>query len=360
MNKKIRVLQLLDSLHAGGAEVLAVNIANALSNEGVESHLCVTRNEGPLKEYIEPAVQYLFLKRKRIVDVKAIKKLKKYIIYNNITVIHAHSTSCFLAISIKILHSKLKVIWHNHTGSNIGLKGKRLFLLKACAIHMNYIISVNEDLDFWSKTVLKNTKGSAVRNFPVFTNLQKDTKLFGKKGKKILCIAGYRKEKDHINLLKAFLVVLKKDARCTLHLIGKNYHDVYGESIHNFIINEKLEDRVFQYDLCCDIKNILNQADIGVLSSESEGLPISLLEYGLAKLPVVVTDVGDCARVVKNKAVVVPAKKSDALANAIISLINDKVLREKVASELHAEVLKNYSIKRSVKKIMNIYKKLLC
>jgi glycosyltransferase involved in cell wall biosynthesis len=359
MNKKIRVLQLLDSLNAGGAEVLAVNIANALSNEGVESHLCVTRNEGPLKEYIEPAVQYLFLKRKRIVDVKAIKKLKKYIIYNNITVIHAHSTSCFLAISIKILHSKLKVIWHNHTGSNIGLKGKRLFLLKACAIHMNYIISVNEDLDFWSKTVLKNTKGSAVRNFPVFTNLQKDTKLFGKKGKKILCIAGYRKEKDHINLLKAFLVVLKKDARCTLHLIGKNYHDAYGKSIQKFIINEKLEDRVFQYDLCCDIKNILDQADIGVLSSDSEGLPISLLEYGLAKLPVVVTNVGDCAAVVTNKQVVVPPKRSDKLADAIVSLINDTVLREKVASELHAEVLNNYSRERSVKKIIEIYREVL-
>ena len=68
MNKKIRVLQLLDSLHAGGAEVLAVNIANALSNEGVESHLCTTRNEGPLKENINPSVGYLFLERKRIVD----------------------------------------------------------------------------------------------------------------------------------------------------------------------------------------------------------------------------------------------------------------------------------------------------
>ena len=292
-------------------------------------------------------------------DVKAIKKLKKYIIYNNITVIHAHSTSCFLAISIKILHSKLKVIWHNHTGNNIGLKGKRLFLLKACATHMNYIISVNEDLDFWSKTVLKNTKGSAVRNFPVFTNLQKDTKLFGKKGKKILCIAGYRKEKDHINLLKAFLVVLKKDARCTLHLIGKNYHDAYGKSIQKFIINEKLEDRVFQYDLCCDIKNILDQADIGVLSSDSEGLPISLLEYGLAKLPVVVTNVGDCAAVVTNTQVVVPPKRSDKLADAIVSLINDTVLREKVASELHAEVLNNYSRERSVKKIIEIYREVL-
>jgi glycosyltransferase involved in cell wall biosynthesis len=360
MNKKIRVLQLLDSLHAGGAEVLAVNIANALSNEGVESHLCVTRNEGPLKEYIEPAVQYLFLKRKRIVDVKAIKKLKIYIIYNNITVIHAHSTSYFLAICVKLMHRKLKVIWHNHTGSYVYLRGLKLFFLKACATYMNYIISVNEDLDFWSKTVLKNTKGSAVKNFPVFTNHLKNTKLFGEKGNKILCLAGYREEKDHINLLKAFLVVLKKNAKCTLHLIGKNYHDVYGESIHNFIINEKLEDRVFQYDLCCDIKNILNQADIGVLSSESEGLPISLLEYGLAKLPVVVTNVGDCAAVVINKQVVVPPKRSDKLADAILSLINDTVLREKVASELHAEVLKNYSIERSVKKIMNIYKELLC
>jgi len=359
MNEQISVLQLIDSLQLGGAEVLAVNIANAMSKVGISSYLCVSRNEGPLKENINPSVGYLFLERKRIVDVKAIKKLKKYIIYNNITVIHAHSTSCFLAISIKILHSKLKVIWHNHTGNNIGLKGKRLFLLKACAIHMNYIISVNEDLDFWSKTVLKNTKGSAVRNFPVFTNLQKDTKLFGKKGKKILCLAGYREEKDHINLLKAFLLVLKKDARCTLHLIGKNYHDAYGKSIHNFIKNKKLENDVFQYDLCTDIKNILDQADIGVLSSESEGLPISLLEYGLAKLPVVVTNVGDCAAVVTNKQVVVPPKRSDKLADAIVSLINDTVLREKVASELNAEVLNNYSRECSVKKIIEIYREVL-
>jgi len=360
MNKKIRVLQLLDSLHAGGAEVLAVNIANALSNEGVESHLCVTRNEGPLKEYIEPAVQYLFLKRKKTVDIKVIKKLKNYIKKNNISIIHAHSTSYFLAICVKLMHRKLKVIWHNHTGNYVYLRGLKLFFLKACATHMNYIISVNEDLDFWSKTVLKNTKGSTVKNFPVFINHLKDTKLFGKKGNKILCLAGYREEKDHINLLKAFLLVLKKDARCSLHLIGKNYHDVYGKSIHNFIKNKKLENAVFQYDVCSDIKNILDQADIGVLSSESEGLPISLLEYGLAKLPVVVTNVGDCAAVVINKQVVVPPKRSDKLADAIVSLINDTVLREKVASELHAEVLNNYSRERSVKKIMNIYKELLC
>ena len=79
----------------------------------------------------------------------------------------------------------------------------------------------------------------------------------------------------------------------------------------------------------------------------------------MAKLPVVVTNVGDCAAVVTNKQVVVPPKRSDKLADAIVSLINDTVLREKVASELHAEVLNNYSRERSVKKIIEIYREVL-
>ena len=77
MNKKIKVLQLIDSLQVGGAEVLAVNIANALSNEGVESHLCVTRNEGPLKENIKPSVGYLFLE-KLIVLINEFNDLNEY------------------------------------------------------------------------------------------------------------------------------------------------------------------------------------------------------------------------------------------------------------------------------------------
>ena len=111
--------------------------------------------------------------------------------------------------------------------------------------------------------------------------------------------------------------------------------------------------------MCTDIKNILEQADIGVLSSESEGLPVSLLEYGLAKLPVVVTNVGDCAALVTNKQVVVPRKRSDQLADAIVSLIKDKELREKVAFDLHTEVLENYSIERSIKRVIEIYREVL-
>ena len=359
MNKNIDVLQLIDSLQVGGAEVLAVNIANSLSKQGIVSHLCATRTEGPLKENIEPTVEYLFLERKKTVDIKCIYNLKNYIKYNNISIIHAHTTSYFMAICVKFIYPKLKVIWHNHTGNYLNLKGKRLLILKILSKYINYIISVNHELYSWSKIILKNSKGCYVRNFPFFINLQKKTKLFGLEGKRILCLAGLRKEKDHINLLKAFIIVLKHKPNSTLHLIGKDYNDTYSKLIHDFIKDENLENNVFLYGVRSDIKNILEQADIGILSSESEGLPVSLLEYGLAKLPVVVTDVGECAVVVKNSLVVVSPKRSDKLANAIVSLINDKVLREKVASELHTEVLENYSRESTIKKIIKIYREII-
>ena len=132
MNKKIKVLQLIDSLQVGGAEVLAVNIANALSKQGLVSHLCATRTEGPLKENIEQAVGYLFLERKKTVDIKSIKKLKKYIKKNNISIIHAHSTSYFIAICVKFIYPKLKIVWHDHYG-------KSEFLNKTSRLSIQFI-----------------------------------------------------------------------------------------------------------------------------------------------------------------------------------------------------------------------------
>ena len=66
MNKKLKVIQLIDSLKPGGAEMMAVNIANELGCEdGIASHLCATRLEGGLKEKLTPAVHYFFLNKKK-------------------------------------------------------------------------------------------------------------------------------------------------------------------------------------------------------------------------------------------------------------------------------------------------------
>ena len=71
-------------------------------------------------------------------------------------------------------------------------------------------------------------------------------------------------------------------------------------NLHLFKRKEWHSNSVFIYGSCSDTFNILKLSTIGVLASKSEGLPLALLEYGLANLPVVATNVGDCHRVISN------------------------------------------------------------
>ena len=85
--------------------MMAVNIANALADNRLESHICTTRQEGDLKIKISSEVGYLFLNKKSALDVKALKKLVRYIKSNGINTIHAHATSYFTAFFSQIIAS---------------------------------------------------------------------------------------------------------------------------------------------------------------------------------------------------------------------------------------------------------------
>lgn len=63
--KEIRVIQLIDSLEPGGAERMAVTIANGLTEQVAFSGLVTTRLEGGLKSTINEKVGYAFLNKKK-------------------------------------------------------------------------------------------------------------------------------------------------------------------------------------------------------------------------------------------------------------------------------------------------------
>jgi len=71
-----------------------------------------------------------------------------------------------------------------------------------------------------------------------------------------------------------------------------------------------------------DVGSWLRAADVFVLSSVSEGLPISMLEAMAAGLPAIVTDVGALPELVamSGAGVVVPVRRADCLARAIVEL----------------------------------------
>jgi len=354
---KIGVIQLIDSLDAGGAEVLAVNIANALVDEGINSHLCTTRKEGVLKNNFKKNIGFLFLERKKSIDFSAIIRFKKYLKKNNIGIIHAHTTSYFFAFCVKIIYPKVKIIWHNHTGNYVNLKGFKFFIIKFMSLFFDGIINVNEELNIWAKNELKHKKSIKLDNFPQFINKNKTTQLLGKENKRIVILASLREVKDHLNLLESFNKIHSKYTDWTIHIIGKDFNDNYSKKIKQFILEKSLENSVFLYGLCLDIENILNQATIGALSSKSEGLPVSLLEYGLAKLPVVVTNVGECNKVIENgkSGIVVDKENSLELAEALEEYILSGDKRNIYGELHHKNVQIKYSQKHFITQLIKIY-----
>lgn len=352
--KKLNVIQIIDSLNVGGAEVLAVNITNELAKQpNIESHLCVTRLEGVLKKNIDKEVGFLFLKRNSTVDFSAIIRLKKYIRKHKIHIIHAHGTSSFIAFCIKVIYPKIKVVWHDHYG--IDLKCRKVYPIKIFSSFFSQIIVVNSELKAWAIKNLSCKKVVLLNNFPFFKNKDKTTKLLGTNGKRIVCLAAFRPQKDHINLLKAFAILNQNESGWSLHLIGNDNKDAYSKSIKTYITEYQLENDVFLYGVRSDIKHILSQADIGVLASKSEGLPLALLEYGLANLPVLVTDVGECKNVINHNNALVESQNSTKFAKALQLLIENDMIRECVKQELADTVKKEYSIEAGIEKIIKIY-----
>jgi len=354
----MKVLQLIDSLNAGGAERVAVNLANALAFKIEGSYLCATREEGILKESINDNVGYLLLKKNRTIDLAAIRKFNKYLKSNNISVIHAHSSSFFLATIAKILNKKIKIIWHDHHGNRPNIKFSNKMILKFCSLYFSKIIVVNNLLKEWAENNLKTTDVTYLENFVYRTNNKPVTTLEGIDGKRIICLANFRPQKDHSTLVKAFKDVLINLPEWTLHCVGKDFNDVYSRSIRAKIDSLNLSKSIYLYNSRPDVFNILEQCDIAVLSSKIEGLPLALLEYGLANLPVIATRVGECETVLGNESngILIDAENTKQLRNAILDLINNEERRKLMANNYRQKIESEYSADAVMDKLVKTYK----
>lgn len=357
-NTNVRIVQLIDSLEAGGAERMAVNYANALVNQIAFSGLVVTRKEGGLREFVDQEVVYLFLNKKGNFDFKALFSFRKYCLRNKITHIHAHSSSFFWATLIKISIPKIKVIWHDHYGNSEFLNKRSINVLKAASFFFCLIIVVNEKLFFWVKKKLLCKEVVFLNNFPeIIEERNGITQLNGVKGKRILYLANLRSQKNHELLLEIAKVLKKTNPEWTFHLVGKDFNDAYAAKIKNKIISLNLETNVYLYGSQDDVSNIISQSTFGILTSLSEGLPVSLLEFGTMGKTVIATNVGDISSVVQNgtTGILIENFSKGAFCEAIEKLINDETYREILEKNIKTHVEKHFSkeaiIKQYIKQI---------
>lgn len=97
-----------------------------------------------------------------------------------------------------------------------------------------------------------------------------------------------------------------------------------------------------------DAANYLKNFDIFVLPSLKEGLPYTILEAGLAKLPVMASNVGGIPEIIENEksGLLVPPANPEELAKAIKKLIDNTNLRAKLATNLHQKITQEFTLSK--------------
>jgi len=348
----MRVMQLIDSLDAGGAERVAVTFANALSSEIDGSYLCVTRSEGVLKEQLFNEVKFSFIRKKSTLDLRAVWRLRAYLKLHKIEIIHAHTTSYFMATLVKLVYPKIKLIWHTHLGSRVFTTRWQNKALYLCSLFFTSIITVNEDLKMWCVRKLIPSQVYYLPNFVSFS----DTEEIAVREPSIICLANLKTPKNHLNLIRAFEKIHAKFPSWKLLLAGKDFLDSYSKRLNESIKEAGLENKVVFLGQQKDVASLLEKSAIGVLASDSEGLPMSLLEYGAAGLAVVVTKVGHCEDVVTGFGQVVKPNDADALAQGLEGYMLDDQKRRTDATHFREHIRKHYSEKAILPQLINLYK----
>lgn len=360
--KPTGVMHVIDSLEVGGAERMAVHSANHLCQRQYRPFLCITRQAGPLLDDVQRDVRVLVLGRRHTFDPFALSRMCSFIRDNGIEILHAHSTSLFLALAASRFSPHPAVVWHMHYGGAAGSKYEPMFGFAARRTAAT--IAVTSNLREWAARSLRvpDARLFYIPNFAAPFHAPSPCRdLPGSAGSRIVCVGNFRREKDQLNLVSAMRTVAEVNDSAHLIIVGAANDAQYARAVQQQISESGLASRVTILGRRLDVPQILAACDIGVLSSAVEGLPVALIEYGSAGLPVVATRVGQCEEVLDEgtAGILVAPREPRALAIALLELLNSPERRDALAANLKRRVDEHYSADTVVAQFSNVYKAVL-
>jgi glycosyltransferase involved in cell wall biosynthesis len=164
----------------------------------------------------------------------------------------------------------------------------------------------------------------------------------------ILHIGAFEHKKSHDVLLHAFRLMLEKVPNAFLILIGGDGPRL--PHVRALVSDLALEDKV---EILFEVPHkrlpeFMERADLFVLPSRSEGFPLVLLEAGMAGLPVVATPVDGIAEMIEDgvTGLLVPPDDPAALSSAMLRLLTDTALADRLARAWHERVTTSWSWER--------------
>ncbi len=359
MTQPIRVAHLVGSLDPGGAERTAVNLANRMPRDRFRMYVASSRTEGPLADLIEPHVGKVCFHRKRLVEPKVLSNFRSFLEGERIQIVHVHDIALVFAIMSGAFPLGCKLVWHCHNSAYA--KRERIsHVASASAAFASGIITVSEPLRQWitSRPWIRTKRVWQIPNFVrVDTSVAEAPELPGRRGARVACVANFRWEKDHLGILRAINLVRRAIPDVHLVLLGSPVEPKIVDMVRAEIDLHGLQANVSILGYHEDVAPFLKGCDVGVLGSLLEGMPLSVVEYGVMGLGVVATNVGQIPEILDEgrAGILIPPASADILAEKILWLLQHPDERRELGQRLQKHVHMRYSEESVIAQVASVY-----
>ncbi len=354
----MKILHVITSLRTGGAEKLMVDLLPRLRDLGNDVELLVFDGiRTPFYEQLEAEGINIYALRiggsvyNPMNIFKLIPYLKKY------DIVHTHNTApqLFAAIAHKFSNN-CRLITTEHSTNNRRRSIKFFsFIDKWMYRQYTHIICISNIAETSLRNYLKEGfyNISTINNgvdISKYMNAYPDQEILNQfKGKKTaIMVAGFRWEKDHKTLIKAYQHLPEE---YHLLLAGTG---VLQPEYEKFCQELNLKNRIHFLGMRSDIPQLLKSVDVVIMSSHFEGLSLSSIEGMASGKPFIASDVNGLREVVEGAGVLFPHEDDKTLAEEIQKLSENTGYRKKVIS-LCQQKAKQFDIKLMISSYNKLY-----
>ena len=352
----IRVVHLVTSLAIGGLETVVLDLVRCRRRDVFSAHVVCLETGGVLEEKLSAlgvpveAIGTTGSVPRRILKLaRVLRSLKPHIL-------HTHNPSPHLHGALAARLAGVPVLVHTKHGRNFPNRRVRVATNRLAAWLSDCVVAVSDD----AARVAREVERIPVEKVRLVHN-GVDTTRFRYRGPRpnrdafrAVTVARLDPVKDQATLLQAVRLVVDKNPAFRLDIVGDGPSRAALEAQRTEL---GLDRHVRFCGYQSDVEPYLAQADIFLLSSISEGIPLTLLEAMAVGLPGVATDVGGIREVIVPGVTgyLVPARSPEALAEAMLAIQADPLVIERMGQASRQRIEDEFGLAGVVAQYEAIY-----
>jgi len=290
----MRIAQVVESLAIGGLERIAVELAIAQKAAGHEPFLYCVTFDGPLARRAEEAgIPVAAFHKKPGFSAAAVWQLRQRMRADRVDIVHTHNSIIHHYGAFAARLAGVPVINTQHGLGSLTRNPRQMRIFRSTIPLTAAVVFVAEEPKrfLWEAGGFPPSKARVILNgislepfaaAPAAPGGTPGRLRFGTVGRMVAV-------KDHATLLRAFASILPDYPAAELHIVG---YGALEQDTRRLAAELGLDGHFRVYPPETGVPGFLSGLDVFVISSQSEALPVCVLEAMAARLPLVSTRVG--------------------------------------------------------------------